>query len=117
MTLHRHCAVGLEPTDTYEYHAIFLPEAAERLLILSRNIQFRYMKIPEKTLTLKDDLIKDFKEAIEALQWLISGHVFLAIYGKNAGDGQGLEFGRPWDLYLKLFTEPTRDIFTRLELE
>ncbi|XP_033625036.1 IQ calmodulin-binding motif-containing protein 1-like [Asterias rubens] len=75
-----HCAVGLEPTDTYEYHAIFLPEAAERLLILSRNIQFRYMKIPEKTLTLKDDLIKDFKEAIEALQWLISGHVFLAIY-------------------------------------
>ncbi|XP_038049435.1 IQ calmodulin-binding motif-containing protein 1-like [Patiria miniata] len=75
-----HCAVGLEPTDTYEYNAIFLPEASERLLILARNIQFRYMKIPEKTLTLKDDLIKDFKEVIEALQWLISGHVFLTMH-------------------------------------
>ncbi|XP_022084664.1 IQ calmodulin-binding motif-containing protein 1-like [Acanthaster planci] len=75
-----HCAVGLEPTDTYEYNAIFLPEASERLLILARNVQFRYMKIPEKTLTLKDDLIKDFQEVIEALQWLISGHVFLTMH-------------------------------------
>ncbi|XP_072173567.1 IQ calmodulin-binding motif-containing protein 1-like [Diadema setosum] len=72
-----HCSVGLDPPDSHEFHAIFLPEAAERLIILSRNIQHRYCKIPEKTLTLKDDLIGNFKEVIESLQWLYSGHLFL----------------------------------------
>lgn len=73
-----HCSVGLDPPDSHEFHALFLPEASERLLILSRNIQHRYCKIPEKTLTLKDDLIKNFKEVIDSLQWLYSGHIFLA---------------------------------------
>ncbi|XP_072020773.1 IQ calmodulin-binding motif-containing protein 1-like [Amphiura filiformis] len=72
-----HCAVGLDPPDSYEYHAIFLPEAAERLLILARNIQHRYMKIPERTIALKDDLIKAYKEVFDGLQWLFSGHIFL----------------------------------------
>ncbi|XP_041460563.1 IQ calmodulin-binding motif-containing protein 1-like [Lytechinus variegatus] len=72
-----HCSVGLDPPDSHEFHALFLPEATERLLILSRNIQHRYCKIPEKTLTLKDDLIKNFKEVVDSLQWLYSGHLFL----------------------------------------
>ncbi|XP_030828844.1 IQ calmodulin-binding motif-containing protein 1 [Strongylocentrotus purpuratus] len=72
-----HCSVGLDPPDSHEFHALFLPDAAERLLILSRNIQHRYCKIPEKTLTLKDDLIKNFKEVVDSLQWLYSGHLFL----------------------------------------
>ena len=81
LILHRHCAVGLDPPDSYEFHAIFLPEAAERLLILARNIQHRYIKIPEKTLALKDDLIKAYKEVFDGLQWLFSGHIFLTTNG------------------------------------
>lgn len=72
-----HCAVGLDPPDSYDFHAIFLPEATERLLILARNIQHRYIKIPEKTLALKDDLNKAYKEILDALQWFFSGHIFL----------------------------------------
>ncbi len=83
LSISSHCAVGLDPPDSYEFHAIFLPEAAERLLILSRNIQHRYMKIPEKTLALKDDLLKAYKEVFDGLQWLFSGHIFLTTNGKG----------------------------------
>ncbi|XP_033121086.1 IQ calmodulin-binding motif-containing protein 1-like [Anneissia japonica] len=75
------CSVGLDPSESHEFYAIFLPESCERLLILCRNIQHRYTKIPEKTLKLKDDLIKDFQEVLEALRWLYSAHVFLTTHG------------------------------------
>ncbi|XP_071942070.1 IQ calmodulin-binding motif-containing protein 1-like [Antedon mediterranea] len=74
------CSVGLDPSESHEFYAIFLPESCERLLILCRNIQHRYTKIPEKTLKLKDDLIKDFQEVMEALRCLYSAHIFLTTH-------------------------------------
>ncbi|KAJ8035612.1 IQ calmodulin-binding motif-containing protein 1 [Holothuria leucospilota] len=73
-----HCSVGLDPPDSHEFHAIFLPESVERLLILCRNLQHRYMKIPEgATVSTKSDLLQCFNEVLESLRWLFSGHVFL----------------------------------------
>lgn len=76
--------MGLDPPDSHEFHAIFLPESVERLLILCRNLQHRYMKIPEgATVSTKSDLLQCFNEVLESLRWLFSGHVFLASNGKR----------------------------------
>ncbi|PIK56897.1 putative IQ calmodulin-binding motif-containing protein 1 [Apostichopus japonicus] len=74
-----YCSVGLDPPDSHEFHAIFLPDSVERLLILCRNLQHRYTKIPEgATVSTKKDLLQNFNEVLESLRWLHSGHVFLA---------------------------------------
>ncbi|XP_070535462.1 IQ calmodulin-binding motif-containing protein 1-like [Ptychodera flava] len=71
-------SVGIDPQESHEYYGIFLPDVIERLLILSRNIQHRYIKIPEHTLSLKDDLIKNFRDILDQIKYLVGGHPFLA---------------------------------------
>ncbi|XP_077993838.1 IQ calmodulin-binding motif-containing protein 1-like [Glandiceps talaboti] len=71
-------SVGIDPQESHEYYGLFLPEVIERLLILCRNIQHRYIKIPERTLSLKDELIKNFRDIMDEIKYLVGGHPFLA---------------------------------------
>ncbi|XP_072274015.1 IQ calmodulin-binding motif-containing protein 1 [Pyxicephalus adspersus] len=70
------CCVGLNPKNgTEEFYSKTLPSAIPNLLVLGRRIQARYIrsvKDEEKT-----ELVRCFRQVMDSLCWVFSGHVQL----------------------------------------
>lgn len=70
------CCVGLNPkNDPEEFQSQILPSAVLNMLVLGRRIQARYIrsvKDEERT-----ELFRCFRQVMDSLSWLFSGHVQL----------------------------------------
>ncbi|XP_068102309.1 IQ calmodulin-binding motif-containing protein 1 [Hyperolius riggenbachi] len=70
------CCVGLNPkSDPEEFYAKLLPSAVLNMLVLGRRLQARYGR------SVKDEerveLLRCFRQVMDAMCWLFSGHVQL----------------------------------------
>ncbi|XP_010284530.1 PREDICTED: IQ calmodulin-binding motif-containing protein 1 [Phaethon lepturus] len=73
-----YCCVGLEvKEDPEEFYKKFLPSAIDNLLFLGRRLQARFIRAIKDGE--KQDFLRCFQTVTDAICWLFSGHIQLAV--------------------------------------